>query len=72
MEATQPLQSELRPNIGQSLDEEVILKYIVSQYYPTKAGGILKDQYQVIGKLGYKDVASSIVWLVSDMKWVPK
>lgn len=54
-------------NIGQSLDEEVIPSYIASQYYPPKVGGILKGQYQVVGKSGYRDVAS-IVWLVRDMK----
>lgn len=65
--ATQLLQPELCLNIGQSLDEEVIPSYIASQYYPPKAGGILKGQYQVVGKSGYRDVAS-IVWLVRDMK----
>lgn len=67
VDATQLLQPGPCLNIGQSLDEEVIPSYIASQYYPPKVGGILKGQYQVVGKLGYRDVAS-IVWLARDMK----
>lgn len=46
--------------------EEAIPGYIASRYHPTIIGEILKEQYQVVGKLGYG--ASSTAWLAGDMK----
>ncbi|KAB8268022.1 kinase-like domain-containing protein [Aspergillus minisclerotigenes] len=58
------------PNFGrispsQTIEEETLSDYIVSRYYPTRIGEVIKDRYQVIGKLGYG--ATSTVWLARDM-----
>lgn len=37
----------------QRIEEETIPDYVASRYYPTRIGEILKDQYQVVGKLGF-------------------
>lgn len=59
------------PNFGrisanQIFDEETLPDYIASRYYPTRIGEVIKDRYQVIGKLGYG--ATSTIWLARDMK----
>lgn len=59
------------PNIirlptNQAIEEETIPGYVADRYYPTRLGEILKDRYQVVGKLGFG--ASSTVWLARDMK----
>lgn len=46
--------------------EETIPGYIASRYYPARIGEIIKERYQVVGKLGFG--ASSTVWLARDMK----
>lgn len=48
------------------IEEETIPGYVASRYYPVRIGEILKEQYQVVGKLGFG--ASSTVWLAQDMK----
>ncbi|KAE8330588.1 kinase-like protein [Aspergillus sergii] len=58
------------PNFGrisasQTVEEEALPGYIASRYYPTRIGEIIKDRYQVIGKLGYG--TTSTVWLARDM-----
>ncbi|KAJ5115187.1 hypothetical protein NUU61_000946 [Penicillium alfredii] len=47
------------------VEEENIPGYVAARYYPTRIGEILKDRYQVVGKLGFG--ASSTVWLARDM-----
>ncbi|KAJ5201990.1 kinase-like domain-containing protein [Penicillium cinerascens] len=39
--------------------------YIASRYYPTRIGEIIKEQYQVVGKLGFG--STSTAWLARDM-----
>ena len=51
---------------SQLIEEETIPDYVAAQYYPTRIGEILKDRYQVVGKLGFG--ASSTVWLARDME----
>ncbi|KAE8160440.1 kinase-like domain-containing protein [Aspergillus tamarii] len=58
------------PNFGrispsQTIEEENLPDYIASRYYPTRIGEVIKDRYQVIGKLGYG--ATSTAWLARDM-----
>ncbi|KAB8207555.1 kinase-like domain-containing protein [Aspergillus parasiticus] len=58
------------PNFGrisasQKVEEETLPGYIASRYCPTRIGEIIKDRYQVIGKLGYG--TTSTVWLARDM-----
>ncbi|KAJ5102305.1 hypothetical protein NUU61_004527 [Penicillium alfredii] len=47
------------------IEEETLPDYNASQYYPTRIGEIIKDQYQVIGKLGFG--STSTAWLARDM-----
>ena len=47
------------------VEEETLPDYVASQYYPTKIGEVLQDQYQVVGKLGFG--VSSTVWLARDL-----
>lgn len=59
------------PNFGrisanQIVEEEALPDYIASRYYPTRIGEIIKDRYQVVGKLGYG--TTSTVWLARDIK----
>ncbi|KAJ5903916.1 hypothetical protein N7504_006299, partial [Penicillium tannophilum] len=51
----------------QAIEEETIPGYVAARYYPTRIGEILKDRYQVVGKLGFG--ASSTVWLARDMEY---
>ncbi|OJJ98119.1 hypothetical protein ASPACDRAFT_53601 [Aspergillus aculeatus ATCC 16872] len=41
--------------------------YAASRYYPTRVGEVLKNQYQIVGKLGFG--TSSTVWLARDMNY---
>ncbi|KAE8141341.1 kinase-like domain-containing protein [Aspergillus pseudotamarii] len=50
---------------SQTIEEEALPDYIPARYYPTRIGEVIKDRYQVIGKLGYG--ATSTVWLARDM-----
>ncbi|KAJ5948121.1 hypothetical protein N7466_001136 [Penicillium verhagenii] len=52
---------------SQKIEEETIPDYIATRYYPIRIGEILKDRYQVVGKLGFG--ASSTVWLARDMDY---
>lgn len=53
---------------NQRIEEETIPNYIASRYYPVRIGDVLRDRYQVVGKLGFG--ASSTVWLARDMRYV--
>ena len=59
------------PNVSriptsQTLEEETLPDYMASRYYPTQIGQVIKDRYQVVGKLGYG--ATSTAWLARDLK----
>ncbi|KAJ6149183.1 hypothetical protein N7471_000382 [Penicillium samsonianum] len=56
-----------RISTTQAIEEETIPGYVAGRYYPTRIGEILKDRYQVVGKLGFG--ASSTVWLARDMDY---
>ncbi|KAJ5361948.1 kinase-like protein [Penicillium brevicompactum] len=47
------------------IEEETLPDYVASHYYPTRIGEVIKDRYQVIGKLGFG--STSTVWLARDM-----
>lgn len=57
----------IRISTSQAIEEETIPGYIAGRYYPTRIGEILKDRYQIVGKLGFG--ASSTVWLARDMDY---
>lgn len=42
-----------RISTSQVIEEETIPGYNAGRYYPTRIGEILKDRYQVVGKLGF-------------------
>ena len=48
------------------IEEENLPGYIASQYYPTRIGEVIKERYQVIGKLGFG--STSTAWLARDME----
>lgn len=48
------------------IEEETLPGYNTAQYYPTRIGEVIKDQYQVIGKLGFG--STSTAWLARDME----
>jgi serine/threonine-protein kinase SRPK3 len=50
----------------QKIEEETIPDYVASRYYPVRIGEVLKERYQVVGKLGFG--ASSTAWLARDMR----
>lgn len=54
---------EIAPH--QKIEEETFPDYVASRYYAVRIGEILKDRYQIVGKLGFG--ASSTVWLARDM-----
>ncbi|KAL4917872.1 kinase-like domain-containing protein [Aspergillus aurantiobrunneus] len=37
----------------QDIEEECLPDYLASRYYPTQIGEVIKDRYQVVGKLGH-------------------
>ncbi|KAI0102770.1 serine threonine protein kinase, CMGC group [Nemania sp. FL0031] len=47
------------------IEEELFPDYIASRYYPVRIGEVLRDRYQIVGKLGFG--ASSTVWLARDL-----
>ncbi|KAI1157405.1 kinase-like domain-containing protein [Nemania serpens] len=49
----------------QLIEEETIPGYRASRYYPVHIGEVLRNRYQVVGKLGFG--ASSTVWLGRDL-----
>ncbi|PYI35564.1 kinase-like protein [Aspergillus indologenus CBS 114.80] len=49
------------------VEEETMPDYVASRYHPTRIGEVLKEQYQVVGKLGFG--TSSTVWLARDMNY---
>ncbi|KAL2212720.1 serine threonine protein kinase, CMGC group [Sarocladium strictum] len=50
----------------QPIEEERVPGYVASRYYPVRIGEVLRDRYQVVGKLGFG--ASSTVWLARDLE----
>lgn len=50
----------------QRIEEELFPDYVASRYYPVRIGEILKDRYQIVGKLGFG--ATSTVWLARDLE----
>lgn len=59
------------PNLTQlptrvKIEEELFPDYRASRYYPVQIGEVLKDRYQIVGKLGFG--TSSTVWLARDLK----
>lgn len=48
------------------IEEETLPDYTASQYYPTQIGEVIKERYQVIGKLGFG--STSTAWLARDME----
>ncbi|EEP75786.1 predicted protein [Uncinocarpus reesii 1704] len=50
---------------SKKIEEETLPAYKPESYYPAQLGQILKDRYQIVGKLGYG--GSSTVWLSRDL-----
>ena len=50
----------------EKIEEELLPNYLPSRYYPVRIGEVLRDRYQVVGKLGFG--ASSTVWLARDLE----
>lgn len=48
------------------IEEETLPNYTAAQYYPIRIGEVIKERYQVIGKLGYG--STSTAWLARDME----
>lgn len=51
----------------QKIEEETFPDYLASRYYPVDIGQILRNRYQVVGKLGCG--TSSTVWLARDLRY---
>ncbi|KKY16588.1 putative protein kinase domain protein [Diplodia seriata] len=47
------------------VEEETIPDYVATRYYPVRIGEVLRDRYQIVGKLGYG--VTSTVWLARDL-----
>lgn len=52
--------------VDEKLEEELFPDYIPSRYYPVRIGEVLRNRYQIVGKLGFG--ASSTVWLARDLE----
>lgn len=50
------------------VEEENIPDYMASRYYPVRIGQVLRDRYQIVGKLGFG--AYSTVWLALYLQYV--
>ncbi|KAF4967479.1 hypothetical protein FSARC_4974 [Fusarium sarcochroum] len=51
--------------LDEKIEEELFPDYVASRYYPVRIGEVLRDRYQIVGKLGFG--ASSTVWLARDL-----
>ena len=51
---------------GHKIEEETLRDYVAAEYYPTRIGEVIKERYQIIGKLGFG--STSTVWLARDME----
>lgn len=51
--------------LDEKIEEEQVPKYTASHYYPVRIGEVLRDRYQIVGKLGFG--RSSTVWLARDL-----
>ncbi|EME41198.1 hypothetical protein DOTSEDRAFT_73580 [Dothistroma septosporum NZE10] len=51
---------------SEKIEEELLPEYVPSRYYPANIGEVLRDRYQIVGKLGYG--VSSTVWLARDLR----
>ncbi|KAG9891634.1 hypothetical protein KCU94_g14273, partial [Aureobasidium melanogenum] len=47
------------------IEEETLPAYNASHFYPVRIGEILRDRYQIVGKLGFG--GTSAVWLARDL-----
>ncbi|EEU45186.1 uncharacterized protein NECHADRAFT_41442 [Fusarium vanettenii 77-13-4] len=52
--------------LHQQVEEECLPDYIASRYYPVHIGEVLRDRYQIVGKLGFG--TTSTVWLARDLE----
>ncbi|KAH7266166.1 kinase-like domain-containing protein [Fusarium solani] len=52
--------------LHQQVEEERLPDYIASRYYPVRIGEVLRDRYQIVGKLGFG--TTSTVWLARDLE----
>jgi serine/threonine-protein kinase SRPK3 len=52
--------------LDEKVEEELLPDYKASRYYPAIIGQVVRDRYQIVGKLGFG--ASSTVWLARDME----
>lgn len=48
------------------IEEETLPDYVASHYYPTRIGEIIKERYQVVGKMGFG--STSTAWLARDLE----
>ncbi|KAK7972702.1 kinase-like protein [Apiospora saccharicola] len=54
-----------RISLDEKIEEELFPDYVASHYYPVRVGEVLRDRYQIVGKLGFG--ATSTVWLARDL-----
>jgi hypothetical protein len=49
------------------IEEERLPNYKAERYYPAHIGQVLKDRYQIVGKLGFG--GGSTVWACRDLEY---
>jgi hypothetical protein len=52
--------------LDEKIEEELFPDYVASRYYPVRIGEVLRNRFQIVGKLGFG--ASSTVWLARDLE----
>lgn len=52
--------------LNEKIEEELFPDYLTTRYYPVRIGEVLRNRYQIVGKLGFG--ASSTVWLARDLE----
>ncbi|KAI1357398.1 serine threonine protein kinase, CMGC group [Xylaria arbuscula] len=52
--------------LEEKIEEELFPDYVASRYYPVCIGELLRERYQIVGKLGFG--TTSTVWLAPDLR----
>ncbi|KAJ3553203.1 hypothetical protein NPX13_g10938 [Xylaria arbuscula] len=52
--------------LEEKIEEELFPDYVASRYYPVRIGELLRERYQIVGKLGFG--TTSTVWLARDLR----
>lgn len=61
-----PKDGTIRLSASEKVEEETIPGYVANPYCSVRIGQILRERYQIVGKLGFG--TASTVWLARDLE----